>query len=106
MIAECIDRNSAYFGIFTANVILRDECLYLIAHRLVNSHLARDCSSTRGFRTTTSFHQRTTIARSCGTQFRRTLAFGEWTAETSLARSNRIRLLARYERSLATNVAR
>jgi hypothetical protein len=106
MIAERIDRNSAHFGIFTANVILRDERLNFVTHRLVDSHLSRDCSSTRGFRTTTGFHQRTTITRSDGTHFRRALAFGERTAETSLACSNRIRLLTRCERSLTTYVAR
>jgi hypothetical protein len=106
MVAECIDRNSTHFGIFTSDIVFRDIRLNLTAHRLVDSHLPRDCSSTRGFRTTTSFHQRTTIARSNGTEFRRTLTLGKTTAQTSLARSNRIRLLTRYDRSLPTNFAR
>ena len=71
-------------SVFAGEIVLRNKCLNLIPHCLVDRHLARDRGSTRGFRTTTSFQDRTTIARGNATQFRRTLTSSKRPAFTSL----------------------
>jgi hypothetical protein len=55
VIAERVNRYAPHFGIFTGDIIFRDERLHLIAHCFVDRHLARDCGTTSGFSTATSF---------------------------------------------------
>jgi hypothetical protein len=106
VIAERVDRNPTHFGIFTSQIVLGDVSLNFIAHRLIDCHLARDCSTTSRFRTTTSFKDCATVTRRNLTHRSRTLTPRQGTAQLSLHRLNRIRLLACYECSLSSHVTR
>jgi len=105
MMAEGIDRNSTHFRIFTSQIVLRDKSLNLIAHRFVDCHLARDCSTACSFGTTTGFKQRASAPASNATQLRGTFTPAKRPSQPSLARFYRRRLFAGYLRSRTLNLA-
>jgi hypothetical protein len=84
VVAECVNRNAADFRIFTTQVILRDKRLDLIAHCLIERHLACDCSTARSFGTATSFQQRTAIMTLNATHLGRTLTLRKRPVQSAL----------------------
>jgi hypothetical protein len=104
VITKRIDSNATHFGIFSANVVLRDVRLHFIAHCFINCHLSRDCSAASSFGTATSFQQRTAAARRRLSHRGRTLALRQRPAKLSFHRSDRVRLLTSNELSLTTNI--
>jgi hypothetical protein len=86
MTAQRINGNPTYFRIFTSHIILRDKRLNLVAHRFVDCHLSRDCSTACSFGTTTGFEQRASISASNTTHLSGTFTPGKRPAQPSLAR--------------------
>jgi hypothetical protein len=86
MMAQRIHRNSPNFRIFTGQIVPRDKRLNLVAHRFVDRHLSRDCSTACGFGTTTSFEQCTSVTSSNTTQLSGTFTPGKRAAQPSLER--------------------
>src|SRR6185503_8029663 len=62
VVTKRVDCNATHFGIFSADIVLRDVRLHFIAHGFINCHLSRDCRTTSSFCTTTSFQQCTAAA--------------------------------------------
>jgi hypothetical protein len=104
VIAKRAHCDTTNFGIFTSQIVFRDHRLNLIAHCLVDRHLASDCRTTSGFRPAASFGQRATMsgfdAPDCGSAF----PSGERAAQLAFHRSHRCRLFASDQRALAANV--
>jgi hypothetical protein len=84
MIAERVNRDATHFRIFTTQIVLPDKRLDLIAHGLINSHLARDRSAACGFGTTACFEQRTAIPTGNATHLSSTFAPGKRPVQLSL----------------------
>jgi len=80
--------------------------LNFIAHGFVDCHLSRDCSAARSFGTSSSFEQRTSITPLNTTHLCGTFTLREWPVKLSFKCSDSIRLFARDQGSLTTNVTR
>src|SRR5690242_18401264 len=104
MITKSIDRHAAYFRIFTADIVFRDERLHLLAHRVVNCDLASDRGATSSFSATASLSQSTSISCFNATQRSRAFTLGQRAAQFALHRFDRRRLFARDHRALPAKI--
>jgi hypothetical protein len=104
MIAECVNRNTSDFRIFSGKIVLGDERLDLVAHGLIERDLSCDRGPARCFRAASCFENGATISSRNATQLSRALAFRERPVKPSFESSDRRSLLACNECSLTTNV--
>ena len=106
VITQRVYRHASHFRIFARGNVTGNECLRLVAHRLVKRTLTSDRCPARGFCAASRGFEVATVPSFDASHLGGPLAFGQGTMKSPLQRLKRRGLLARDATSLSANLAR